>query len=204
MARRMSVAVAAAVAAALAGPVGAADFSDPTWPCIQRKVEGLSVGLMWPLPVEDVALTPETEDAVESLAGRFALRRLPVEEIAPDLDAFVAAHGRDTALLGRVFIESFDRLAGVRARIMDGIADYSLSQIALSERIEGDRAAISAEMAKAEPDFDLVDDLEERLDWDQRVYEDHRQALTYVCETPVLIERRLYAVAQALLAAVEE
>ena len=29
----------------------AADFSDPDWPCIQRKVPNLSVGQMWSGPI---------------------------------------------------------------------------------------------------------------------------------------------------------
>ena len=54
------------------------------------------------------------------------------------------------------------------------------------------------EMKKAEPDFDRVDALEVQLDWDERIYADRQQSLTYVCETPVLLERRLYAIAQLL------
>jgi hypothetical protein len=53
-------------------------------------------------------------------------------------------------------------------------------------------------MASEAPDYDRVDALEEQLDWQQRIYRDRAQALTYVCETPVLLEKRTFALAQAL------
>ncbi|MNT95475.1 hypothetical protein D3C72_2373610 [compost metagenome] len=57
-------------------------------------------------------------------------------------------------------------------------------------------AKLSAEKA---PDFDRIDKLEEEMDWNERIYLDRSRALTYVCETPVLIEKRAYAIAQILL-----
>ncbi len=192
------------LALALAAPVGAADFSDPTWPCIQRKVGQLSPGLMWPQQIEAPELSDETEAAVEELVGYLTLRRLPLEETQPQLEAFIAAHGNDPALLGHVFEGAFARLATLRTRLITGIEDYSLGQIALAERIDAARAEMDAQMARAEPDYDRVDALEEQIDWDERIYTDRRQSLTYVCETPVLLEKRLYAIAQMLQAELPE
>lgn len=180
----------------------AADFSDPTWPCVQRKVESLSPGIMWPHPVEDRTFEPATEAAVKDLAGRMALRRVAEAELPALVDAFTAAHGRDPALLGHVFMAAFDRMARQRQAIMKGIEEYSLSQIALSERIEAARVEMDRLMEAAEPDYDRVDVLEEQLAWDERIFTDRSQALTYVCETPVLLEKRLYAVSQILAGAV--
>ena len=183
-------------------PLVAADFADPTWPCIQRKVEGLSVGLMWPHPIAPVTLDAATEDAVDESVARLTLRRIEVSEVASDVAAFVQAHGSDEALLGHVFEAAFDRLAGTRTRILQGIEDYSLSQIALSERIGAAREEMDRIMATDAPDFDRVDTLEKQVDWDERIYDDRRRSLTYVCETPVLLEKRLYAIAQLLAAEV--
>ncbi len=189
----------ALAATCLGGPAVTADFSDPTWPCVQRKVERLSVGLMWPHPIAEPELTPDTEAAVEELAGRFALRRLELDEITPMLDDFVAEHGADPVLLGTVFARTFDRLAATRTTIIKGIGDYSLSQIALSEKIGGIRSEMDALLVAESPDYDRIDALEAQLDWDERIYTDRRQSLTYVCETPVLLEKRLFAIAQMLL-----
>ena len=186
-----------------AAPAAAADFADPTWPCIQRKVGELSIALMWPHPIEAVELDDSTEAAVDLLVSRLTLRRIPVEETEGDISAFVAAHGGGEPLLGHVYERAFHNLAGTRHKIMSGIEEYSLSQIDLSDRIGETRAEMDAIMATDAPDFDRVDVLEETLDWDERIYDDRRRSLTYVCETPVLLEKRLYAIAQMLAAAVE-
>lgn len=196
--------LAALAAAFLAGPAPAADFSDPTWPCIQRKVEALSVGLMWPEPIDEAPLAGDVAADISDLAQRFALRRLALDEVRPALDAFVAEHGADRALLGRVFAGAFDRLAGTRRQIMAGIEEYSLSQIDLAARIEAAREEMDTLMQADEPDFDRVDALEEQIDWDERIYNERRESLTYVCETPVLIEKRLYETAQMLQSAANE
>ncbi|PIL21287.1 hypothetical protein P775_04685 [Puniceibacterium antarcticum] len=183
----------------LAAPVQAADFSDPTWPCIQRKVENLSVGLMWPREIAQIKMTPELATEVDELAARLVLRRVDLDEAQRYINAFAAKHGQDDALMGHVFEKVFDRLAARRTLIMRGIEDFSLKQIAMSERIDTARTEMDTLMATAEPDYDKVDKLEEQVDWDERIYTDRQKSLTYVCETPVLLEKRLYAIAQMLI-----
>ncbi|ARE39100.1 hypothetical protein RGUI_0959 [Rhodovulum sp. P5] len=185
--------------------VGAtADFSDPTWPCIQRKVARLSPALMWPYPIEERTFDPATEADVTDLAGRMALRRVTLDALTPRVEAFVTSHGNDPVLLGHVFTQAFDRLAGQRREIMAGIEEYSLKQIALAKRIDDTRTRMDRQMDAENPDFDKVDALEEQLAWDERIYTDRQKSLTYVCETPVLIEKRLFAVAQMLAAMVDD
>lgn len=177
------------------GPGVAADFSDPDWPCIQRKVENLSSGLMWPHPVTKTTLSPEAEE----LAAVLALRRVSLEEAETHVRDFVAKHPSDEQTLGSIFQSVFDRLSENRKRLMSGIARYSQSQIALSARIDADRIEMAKLSAEKAPDFDRIDKLEEEMDWNERIYLDRSRALTYVCETPVLIEKRAYAIAQILL-----
>lgn len=185
-------------------PALAADFSDPSWPCVQRKVDNLSVGLMWPQPIPEAQ--PEDESIrhdIAFLAEKLSLRSLTVESLEADVDAFTAQHGGDPALLGLVFDEVFDGMSRRRTRIIHGIGDFSMGQIGLSEKIEAARVAMDTEMALDDPDFDKVDALEEQLDWDQTIYSDRQQSISYLCETPVLLERRLYAIAQMLSARIE-
>lgn len=196
--------IVALLAIACATPVAAADYSDPTWPCIQRKVENLSVGLMWPYPVPegpaDAALAADSSE----LAGTLALRRIELEELRPMVEAFSATYEGDPDALGHVFQRVFDTLNSRRTRIMTGIGDFSLSQIALAKQIDTTRLEMDRIMAADEPDFDKVDLLEEKLDWDQVIYTDRQRSITYLCETPQLIERRLFAIAQLLASYVEE
>lgn len=200
MARMLLKAAAALALSCLSVPHGAsaADFSDPTWPCQQRKVERLSPGLMWP----DLQLQEAREKLppdAQALADKLSLRRISIEEAAPLVETFRQAHKEaGPELMSRIFLSIFDRLSADRGRIIDGIGRYSKKQIALSERIEQARTEMSALMEKAEPDYDAVDKLEVQIDWDERVYTDRSKSLTYICETPVLLEKRLYALAQIL------
>ncbi|TYC53921.1 hypothetical protein FMN50_14195 [Rhodobacterales bacterium] len=180
----------------------AATFDDPSWPCQQRKVETLSLGLMWPASGTDTQPGAETElpkDA-QTLAGRLELRRTSLEQAEQLVAAFTETHpGANEQLLKTIFSEIFDRLGKRRSKIIAGIGRYSVKQIDLAKKIDATRAEMDEAMAQKQPDFDRIDQLEEQLDWDERVYHDRARSLTYVCETPVLIEKRLYALAQILL-----
>ncbi|MEO9517288.1 MAG: hypothetical protein ABJH45_04995 [Paracoccaceae bacterium] len=196
----------ACVAAALAAPLQAADFSDPTWPCIQRKIENLSLGLMWPGPVDPTLIEDDEvlRQDVYDLADALALRRVDLDEMRPLVEAFGAKYGGDQDKLGLVFERVFSGLSKRRGRIITGIGDFSLSQIALAEQIDSARAEMDTQLALAEPDFDKVDALEEQLDWDQLIHSDRQRSITYLCETPLIIERRLFAIAQLLQQMVQE
>lgn len=197
--KRLKTGLQALVFLSLATPVAAADFADPTWPCIQRKVARLSVGLMWPIPIDpEFEPSAELRPEIDALAESLSLRRIDLTELEPDVAAFAQSVDGDPQLLGLVFAEVFNALSNRRTRIIEGIEDFSLGQIALSEKIDMARVEMDAIMAKAEPDFDRVDQLEEQLDWDQVIYSDRQKSITYLCETPVLLEKRLFEVARML------
>lgn len=195
---RVRLGAVACLVAGLALPGQAANYDDPTWPCIQRKVERLSPGLMWPDPVSETELPAETAAQVADLAELLLVRRFTLEELEPRVAAFADRTGGDIDLLGRVFLRVFEVTASHRAQIMQGIGRYSLHQIDLARQIDGHRQEMSAALRAESPDFDRVDHLEEQIDWDERIYRDRQQSLIYVCETPVLLEKRLYALSQML------
>ncbi len=178
----------------------AATYSDPSWPCIQRKVEDLSLGIMWPHPIGDEKIAASLQPAAGDLAAKLALRRISLEEAKPLVAEFAKTHpATDRDVFGQIFKMVFDRLSADRRKIIAGIEKYSFKQIALSKDIDKTRGDVASLMKAGEPDYDKIDQLEEKLDWDERVYRDRAQSLTYVCETPILLEKRLYAIAQLLL-----
>ena len=183
---------------ALATPAFSADFADPTWPCVQRKVERLSIGLMWPAEIPQMKLSPETGRAVDDLAELLVLRRVDPEDARAEVATFASDQGAGLPLMGVVFRKVFDKVSQRRTRIIDGIGTFSLNQISLSGRIDSARSEMETVMAAAEPDYDRADALEEQIDWDQRIYSDRQKTITYLCETPTLLEKRLYAIAQIL------
>ncbi|MCR9088003.1 MAG: hypothetical protein NXH97_14795 [Rhodobacteraceae bacterium] len=189
-----------AVFASTALPVLGADYSDPTWPCVARKVESLSLGLMWPHPVPEAdAITDEAlRKDVADLAEALGLRRVELETLRPAVESFAEAHDGDPDALGLVFSRVFDSLSKRRSRIISGIGKFSLSQIALAEQIDSARLEMDTVLQASAPDFDRADVLEEQLDWDQLIYSDRQRSIQYLCETPQIIERRLFAIAQML------
>lgn len=181
----------------MAGPGLAADFSDPTWPCVQRKVADLSLGLMWPNQVDGSEGIGNPEE-IDEIAGLLALRRIELEDLQPQVAEFATRYNGDPDVLGLVFQRVFDTLSKRRARIISGIEKFSLNQIDLADKIDGTRVEMEQALAAEPPDFDRVDALEEQLDWDQLIYSDRQRSITYLCETPQIIERRLFAISQML------
>ncbi len=203
---KMKTIVVTILALGMGLPAVSADFSDPTWPCVQRKVENLSLGLMWPFPVDDSQKIADEalQKRAGDLADAFALRRIELDDLRPQAQALAESAGGDAVVLGQIFARSFGTLNKRRTRIIAGIGDFSLSQIALADQIEGARVEMTALMSAENPDFDKVDKLEEQLDWDQLIHSDRQRNIQYLCESPVLIERRLFEIAQMLRTFVTE
>ncbi|MBU3029095.1 hypothetical protein [Paracoccus marinaquae] len=185
------------ILALAAGPALAANGTDPDWPCIQRKQPHLSLGQIWSGPAPDEAIGDlAREPAIAALAERLEQRRLPVEEAEADIAAF--AETADNARLTALMVAVFDRIEPERSALIAGIARYGQKQVELAQMIEDRRAKMAALEAAAEPDFDAIDSEEAALDWDQRIFTERQQSLTYVCETPVILEQRAFALARAI------
>ena len=197
----MKINMLAAMLLLVPGLASGAESTDPDWPCIQRKVENLSPGLMWAAPVTPTELSPDAR----ALASKLALRRVGLDEAQALITAYVADHpGTSENDLGNIFTAVFDRIGKDRRRVMGGIASYAHSQVALAARMNTARVEMDTLSDAATPDFDRIDQIEEQIAWDERIYNDREHSLTYVCETPVLLEKRLYAIAQMLQAALPE
>jgi hypothetical protein len=92
----------------------------------------------------------------------------------------------------------FKTLSTRRTRVISGIENFSLNQIDLSQRIEAAQTEMVMEMDSDAPDQERIGALEEQLEWDQLIYSDRQSTITYLCETPTLIEQRLYSLSQIL------
>ncbi len=175
----------------------AASGTDPTWPCIQRKQPHLSIGQMWTGPQTDEETTTLSRDPeIAALAARLEQRRLPIEEAEPLIAEFAA--DADNARLTALMQAILDKIEPERSAMIEGIARYGQKQVDLAKMIEDRRAKMAELEAATEPDFDAIDAEEKALDWDQRIFTDRQQSLTYVCESPVILEQRAFALARAI------
>lgn len=180
-----------------AGPALAGSGTDPTWPCIQRKQPHLSLGQIWSGPVPDEKIEELARDPeIAALADRLEQRRLPMEEAEAEIADFAAKADADQ--LTALMLAIFNRIEPDRSALIAGIARYGLKQVELSEKIENRRAKMSELESAETPDFDAIDAEEEALDWDQRIFTERQQSLTYVCETPVILEQRAFAIARII------
>lgn len=189
----------ATLLALVAAPAFAAGSTDPDWPCIQRRQPALSVGQLWPATppgVEAEALAKDPE--VQAVAQVIALRRTDMAEAETMIADFAANH--DPAKIEALFLAAFDHIQTRRNKVMAGITRYAHKQEALDQQILDIRHRFDALQAADPPDFDAIDKAEAELDWSTRIFQDRQQSLTYVCEVPVILEQRAFALGRAIAA----
>jgi hypothetical protein len=199
--RRLALATALALASL---PAGAAEFDDPEWPCIQRKVPELALFQMWPgpLPEDEPAADPERRAVAQSLVPR----RVTLNEAEARVSDYASRLPDETraGTLTALFAEVLAQINRERSEIIAGIGRYARRQAELSDSVEAmqqDLVALQS-VPEAEKDWDRIEELEDRLVWEARVYRERAQSLTYVCETPVLLEQRAFALGRVIAGAI--
>lgn len=183
----------------LAAPAHAAGPVDPDWPCVQRRQPQLSVAQVWAGPPADATAEGLVADpAVQQLAQVLALRRTALPEAEALIAEFAASH--DDAALTALFLATFDHIQTQRNRVMAGITRFAHKQEALDDQIAGARQVYDQLLAATPQDFDAIDKAEAEIDWSTRIFQDRQQSLTYVCETPVILEQRAFALGRTMVA----
>lgn len=181
----------------------AASTANPDWPCIQGKVPTISLGMVWAGPEiapDDASWRQSPE--IASLAEELSQRRVPVDEAKARIEKFAETVGgeRNTKLV-LLFTGLFQIVNRERSDIIDGIERYAQKQRALAARIKERAAELSGLRRKdqlGESERARIAELNEQLTWDSRVFDEREQSLTYVCESPVLLEQRLFALAREI------
>lgn len=179
--------------------VHAAFGSSPDWPCIQREVPEISLGMVWPGGPLDVKDTNWTQDqAVANLVRNLTSRRNSVEEALKFVDEFAADQKENRAQkLQAAFIGALQRINAERRQIMGGIKRYARRQAALADQIKKkslEEASLSRQSPLTDENRRRLSQLREEIEWDTRIYEERERSLTYVCETPVFLEQRLFQI----------
>ncbi len=185
-----------------AAPVSAAPKGD--WPCIQRRVPALSMGTFWSgAPVDDAAVKGwRQDDEVAKLVARLVSRRTAVKDAEKLAGTFAAA--QSTANARRVtlaFAGVFYELDTLRSSLIRGIERFTRSQRRLAKDVNKDRAELDKLRAlpkKTSKQTADIEALQTKLLWQARLHKERESTLRYVCETPVLLEQRVFAIARAL------
>jgi hypothetical protein len=200
MSRAVAAVLLAAVGLGAGGGALAADARYPDWPCNQIKVPELSVAAMWAgPPLDDVGDRWEADADVRDLVARLAERRTPLEEAETAIADFVtgtSAEKLDKAKL--LFAGLFDTLNRQRSEVMSAIERFTRRQKELAAKVRGEALGLRELRDAPNPDQTRVDQEANEIAWNTRIFEDRRKTIGYVCEVPVIIERRLFALARAV------
>jgi hypothetical protein len=188
-----------AASLALSSGMASAAIRHGDWPCIQREVPEISAGMVWSggeLDAQSQSWLSKPE--LVAVVNEATSRRRSVEEAIAAVDRFAAAHKEGSGpLLAELFTGILQRLNAERAQIMAGIKRYAKRQGSLADQIRArsvELAELNAKPERTEAERERLTALREQIDWDTRIYDERQQSLTYVCETPVLLEQRLFQI----------
>lgn len=192
------LAVATALTLLAARTAGAAGTED--WPCVQRKVPEISLAAVWAgPPLDEVARKWRTDPGIAGLVDRLAARRTSEEEARQAIAGLVASSG---AAKGPKFLALLaglvETINAERAEVIAGIERFGRGQKQLAAALREESSKLDAMRADSKADPARVTELSDRLVWDLRIFDERQKSLRFVCEVPVLIEQRLFALSRAI------
>lgn len=191
------------LAASPAWAVG--DPNDPNWPCVQRKVPEITLGAVWTGPAFDPKTVKWADDPeVAALVPLISQRRTPIADVEKAVTDFAATAGdRKAERLTLVFAGAFEALNGERRDVINGISRFATKQRAFADQVRATTADL--DKFRSDPSADPME-VQARTDemlTKTRVFEERQKALTFVCEVPVNIEQRLFAIGKAIVGAMK-
>jgi hypothetical protein len=195
-----SCCVAVAMAACLTRPAFALDPRYPDWPCQQLKVPGISIANVWTGPsIEAVDTTKSTDPKETELISRLAARRTPIEDARKLIADFMVGTNEEKQEKAKtVFAALYSTLNAQRDQVMSGIERFSRKQKTAAEEIREETRKMREMQDASNVDQAQTDELAGRLAWQTRIFEDRRKSTAYVCDVPVLIEKRLFDLGKAI------
>lgn len=174
---------------------------DPDWPCAQRLVPELALGQMWIGP-KPPAVPWVTDAEISPLALTLADPDVAMADSTAKVQAFAeaqpkAARGERLALLFQGILEIVN---GERGDLIEGIRRYTRNQRALAEKITTENAGLAdLPVSPLAPVPEHLVALKRERDWDIRIFEDRQKSMKYLCDQPVLLEQRTFALGRAMV-----
>ncbi len=181
-------------------PASALDPRYPDWPCQQLKVPGIAVASVWNGPPIDLADKTISSDPKQAeLVARLAARRTPIEDARKMIaDYLVGTPEQKQEKARSLFAALYSTLNAQRDQVMNGIERFSRKQKAMAEDIREKAQKMRQIQDAQNADPAQSEDLATQLSWQTRIFEDRRKSTSYVCDVPVLIEKRLFDLGKAI------
>lgn len=194
------VAIAGVALVASTAPSFAADPRYPDWPCNQAKVPDISVAAVWSgPPLDDATKEWKDDPKVNALVPRLAARRTPLGEAEKIIKEFLAdARSDKTREALRLFAGLFDTLNAQRSSVMNGLERVTRKQRDAADKIRGDVQALHGLQDAPGSDQAKLEELNNQVLWETRIFEDRRRVISFVCEVPTTIDQRLFALGRII------
>ena len=194
--------IAIAIAACWAQSAFALDPRYPDWPCQQLKVPGIAIASVWNGPSIEIGDgTKPTDPKQAELVSRLAARRTPIEDARKLIDDYIVGTSAEKQEKAKtLFAALYSTLNSQRDEIMNGIERFSRKQKAAADDIREAAQKLREMQDKPNADPAQNEELASRLAWQTRIFEDRRKSTSYVCDVPVLIEKRLFELGSAIQA----
>jgi hypothetical protein len=172
----------------------------PDWPCQQLKVPGIAIANVWSGPSIEIGDTAKPIDAKQAeLISRLAARRTPIEDARKLIaDYIVGTDAEKQQKAQTLFAALYTTLNAQRDEVMNGIERFSRKEKSAAGDIREQAQKLRALQDMPSADPAQIEDLTSRLAWQTRIFEDRRKSTSYVCDVPVLIEKRLFDLGSAI------
>jgi hypothetical protein len=146
----------------------------------------------------------EEDAAIKDLVARLAARRTPLEDAQKAIsDVIMGTESERQKKAKFLFAGLFKTLNHERNDVMHGLERYFRKQREFSDQIRSTILQLRELQDGPNPDQSRVDELTNRVEWDTRIFEERRKTINFVCEVPVVIEQRLFALARAIQQSLE-
>jgi hypothetical protein len=194
--------IAVAVAVCWTQSAFALDPRYPDWPCQQLKVPGIAIANVWTGPSIEIGDAAKPIDAKQAeLVPRLAARRTPIEDARNLIADYVVGTATEKQEKAKtLFAALYSTLNAQRDEVMSGIERFSRKQKAAADDIREQAQKLRQLQDQPNADQAQTEDLASRLAWQTRIFEDRRKSTSYVCDVPVLIEKRLFDLGKAVQA----
>ncbi len=174
----------------------------PDWPCQQLKVPEISIASVWNGPPIDAIDTTKPADPKQAeLVAHVAARRTPIEDARKLIaDYLVGTEEEKQQKATRLFAALYSMLNAQRDQVMNGIERFSRKQKGMAEELREKAQKMRQMQDKLGGDPAQSNELASELLWQTRIFEDRRRSTSYICDVPVLIEKRLFDLGSAIQA----
>ena len=175
------------------------------WPCVQVKVPDLSPAMMWAGPeLSGPAADWRQSPAAGAVAKKLIIRRYSEEQVAEFVANFAGQVNGDKRQveMTRLFAASFDLVAAERRDIIAGIERFTKRQRELADDVRKTRTELEASLKNQNPSDEQLAkrrEIENRLNWQTRIFDDREKSTRFVCEVPTLLEKRLFLIAREIV-----